>query len=69
MSIPREDAFLVSRQLLEKRQTDLYERFVRLAEKFQYRDLDTVVADAILMWVEAYEHSDTMRPPGGPTEP
>ena len=63
MSIPRDGALIVSRQQLDQHESDLYERFVRLAEKYQYRELGRAVADALLYWVEAHEHSDTVRPP------
>jgi hypothetical protein len=63
MSIPRESTLILSRQSLDQHGTGLYERFVRLAEKYQYRDLGRAVADALLYWVEAHENSDTTRPP------
>jgi hypothetical protein len=63
MAIPRDGALIVSQQVLDQHASDLYERFVRLAEKYQYRDLGRAVADALLHWVEAHEQSDTTRPP------
>jgi hypothetical protein len=63
MSIPRDGRVIVSQQELDQHQSELYERFVRLAEKYQYRDLGRAVADALLYWVEAHENSDTTRPP------
>jgi hypothetical protein len=63
MTIPRDGSVNVSQEQLDQRSSDLYERFVRLAEKYQYRDLGRAVADALLYWVEAHEQSDTMRPP------
>jgi hypothetical protein len=63
LGIPRDGALIITQHLLEQVAPDLYERFVRLAEKYQYRDLGRASADAILAWVEAHESSDTMRPP------
>lgn len=63
MPIPKDGALTVSQQLLDQHEADLYERFVRLAEKYQYRDLSRAVADAIRVWVDMHERSDTGRPP------
>jgi hypothetical protein len=63
LTIPRDGALIITQQLLEQVEPGLYERFVRLAEKYQYRDLGRPVADAVFAWVEAHESSDTMRPP------
>ena len=63
MAIPRDGALIVTQHLLDQHGSELHERFVRLAEKYQYRDLGRAVADAILFWVEANEQSDTSRPP------
>jgi hypothetical protein len=63
MGIPRDGTVTVSQQLLDEHSKDLYERFVRLAEKYQYRDIGRAVADALLLWVEEHEYSDTTRPP------
>jgi hypothetical protein len=51
------------RQLLDEHEAGLYERFVQLAEKYQYRDLGQAVTDAIRAWVETHEQSDTCQPP------
>lgn len=53
----------VSQSLLDQYAPDLYERFMQLVEKFQYRDPARAVADALRQWVEAHEASDTARPP------
>ena len=63
MGIPRDGSLINSKQLLDQHETDLYERFVQLAEKYQYRDLGRAVADAIRAWVQTHERSDTGRPP------
>jgi hypothetical protein len=63
MSLQHDGALIVSQRLLDQRAPDLYERFLQLVEKFQYRDPGRAVADALLCWVEAHEHSDTTRPP------
>jgi hypothetical protein len=63
MGLPRDTTLTVSQHLLDQRAPDLYERFMQLAEKYQHRDAGRAVADALLYWVEAHEHSDTMRPP------
>jgi hypothetical protein len=63
MGIPRDGALLVSQQQLDQHEANLYERFVKLAEKYQYRDLERAVSDAILAWVKAHERPDTNRPP------
>lgn len=66
MGIPRDGALIVTQRLLEDCEAGLYERFVRLSEKYQYRDLGRAVADAVRAWVETHEHSDTGRPPASP---
>ena len=63
MGLQRDGALTVSQRLLDEHAPDLYERFLRLAEKYQHRDPARAVADALLYWVEAHEHSDTTRPP------
>jgi hypothetical protein len=63
MGLQRDGALIVSQRLLDQHASDLYERFLRLAEKYQYRDPGRAVADALLYWVEAHENSDTTRPP------
>jgi len=63
MGLPRDGALIVSQRLLDQHAPDLYERFLVLAEKYQHRDPAGAVAEAILAWVEAHEHSDTARPP------
>lgn len=62
-SLPRDGTLIVTQRVLDECGADLYERFVRLSEKYQYRDLGRAVADAIRAWVETHEHSDTGRPP------
>jgi hypothetical protein len=54
---------MISKQLLDQHEPGLFDRFVQLAEKYQYRDLGRAVADAIRAWVETHERSDTGRPP------
>ncbi|HEX8789958.1 MAG TPA: hypothetical protein VF765_03340 [Polyangiaceae bacterium] len=66
MGIPRSGDLIVTQQLLDQHGPDLYERFVQLAEKYQYRDLARAVADAIRVWVETHERPDTGRPPENP---
>ncbi len=66
MRTPGDGAPIVTRHLLDECEAGLYERFVRLAEKYQYRDLGRAVADAIRAWVETHEHPDTGRPPASP---
>lgn len=63
MGIPRGGELIVTKELLDQHEADLYERFVQLAEKYQYRDLGRAVADAIRVWVETHERPDTGRPP------
>ena len=51
------------RHLLDEHEAGLYERFVQLAEKYQYGDLGRAVTDAIRAWVQMHERSDTGPPP------
>jgi len=63
MGVPRDGTLIISQQLLDQHEPDLYERFAKLAEKYQYRDLERAVSDAIRAWVVAHERSDTGQPP------
>lgn len=66
MGIPRDGTLTITQELLDEQGSGLYERFVQLAEKYQYRDLGRAVADAIRAWVETHERPDTGRPPANP---
>lgn len=64
MGIPSDGSLTITPQLLDQHGgAGLHERFVRMAEKYQYRDLGRAAADAIRAWVETHERSDTGRPP------
>lgn len=66
MGTPSDGSLIITPHLLDEHGADLYERFVRMAEKYQYRDLGGAAADAIRAWVETHERSDTGRPPPNP---
>lgn len=66
MGNPGDGSLIITPHLLDQQGAGLYERFVRMAEKYQYRDLGRAAADAIRAWVETHERSDTGRPPPNP---
>ena len=63
MALPRDGLVLVYKHVLDDRSSDLYERFMRQAERYHYRDVADAAAEAILRWVESCEQPDTGRPP------